>query len=364
MNQNMMIDARSGRLISADAGFVAAHNRALRDGGSRADAFQRYRVGHNKARFAAARADARTGGRRTDSFGSDGFYTERELEFISARILQEKYPVQSSFLLFPRWPEAPVGAKKMTIQRESEQGEAHIYRGGKNIPRVSATKDEESFRMVPIVTSREMDIFDRMSDVFAGGRAEAARKRAARRAIMERVNQINWFGDSASGIHGVLTYPWLAKVESSVVIAPSTSDAAIIAEINRVANWPSENSDEVFSPNRCVTSKRLRNRLANRKFDDTGKSLLDWIVGNNEEISRIETAPEMKEPFSDAGVDGMLFYRDDPDSVALNMPFGIEDLPVQKEGFGEVVYTFTISGGAIMIDAGGNLLVLFEVDDE
>lgn len=359
-----MIDARSGALVPADAGFTAAHNAAMRAYARDPEGFQRYRVDHNTRRFNAAQAAAKRDATRRDSFGGDGFYTARELEYISARVAETKYPIRSSFLLFPRWPEAPIGAKKMTIERMSLTGEAHVGRGGKKVPRVGVTKDDESFKFAPVYTARETDIFDRMADVFAGGREEQGKQRAARKAILDRINQINWFGDKAAGLYGVLTYPWLAVVESSVVIAPSTADADIVAELNRVANWPAENSSEVFAPNKCVTSKRLRNRLANRKFDDTGKSILKWIIENNEEITEIQTAPELREPFGDAGVDGMLFYRDDVDSIALNMPMGIEELPVQKQGFAEVIYTYTLTGGVIMIDSGHNVLVLFEIDDE
>lgn len=346
-----------------DRKFYAAVFGAFSRYGKHADSIQRARMDANAEHFRNAK-DAAEGGAsskfRADAFGGDGFFTDRELEYISARVIQTKYPVPRSFELFPRWPEAPVGAKTMTVYRVTDEGEAWIYRGGKRVPRVGVTKDEESFKFVFVVTSREMDIFERMADIFAGGRSEEYKQRAARRAIMKRVDLINWYGDKRAKIPGVLTYPYLARAEAAVTISTATTDADLIAELERLAQWPAENSEEVFSPNRCVTSKRVRNRL-NRKYDDTGKTILEWFVDHDENIQAIETAPVFNDIFGMTNVDGMLFYRDDVESVALNLPLGIEELPVQYEGFSQVIYSFTMCGGAIMIDIGSALLVFWTI---
>lgn len=347
------IDANSGQIVSVGFGGLLSMARARY--GSRIDSVDQFRAAHWTARENAIRRDSAGFGIR------DQFHLARDLEHIHAKVLEEQRPVPNALSLFPIDTSVPAGARNHTMRRTFEQGAADLFRGGNSgIPRVGVSQDEETWPIWPIVSSFELDLFTRQSSDFASSQLYARHLRAVRRAIEEKINRIAWYGAPEANLQGVLTYKWLAKSISAFEYRRGTTATTlqIHDDLHAAANYPSETSKSVFAPNAMVTSPRVRNFLMTTRLSvDNDKSIGQAFLETNAHITSIEEAWECQGVGPTSDHDAILFYRRDPESCALVMPQPFTTLPVQTEGYSDIVHAFATFGGAIMPDVGNNHLL-------
>lgn len=346
------IDAVSGNIVPMEIrGYL---RRARSVYGSRMDAVDKLRAEYWRNMERKLRADSGPGAR-------DGFHLARDLEYIHAKVLEEQRPVPNALSLFPIDTSVPVGARTHTMRRTYEQGAAELFRGGNTgIPRVGVSQDEETWPIWSIVTSFELDIFTQQSSDYAGSQLYARHLRASRRAIEEKINRIAWYGAPEARLQGVLTYKWLAKSLSAFEYHRRTTATTlqIHDDLHAAANYPSEQSKSVFAPNAMVTSPRVRNFLMTTRLSvDNDKTIGQAFLETNAHITSIEEAWECQGVGPTSDHDAILFYRRDVESVSLIMPQPYTTLPVQREGFSDIVFAFSDFGGATMPDVGNNHLL-------
>lgn len=333
-------------------------NAAIAKHGPRTDALDRYRVDSNAVRM---RVMAEQAGVRTDAFNDGGgLHLPRQLEHIHQRVLEEKRPVPNGLSLFRISNEVPVGARTHTVRRFLEDGEAAVYRGGTEVPRVGVSQVEEEFPVRHYVTSFATNHFEMLSSGFANTNEAQRKMRSARRIMESFINRMTWGigSNDAHGVYGVLNYPWLAKKIASVLFDGSAAVNDVLAELQDAANYPSQQSKSVFMPNRCVTSTRVRDYLMNTRLGSVNDTTIgEFFTRNNEHIDRIEGAWELRD-IAGAGVDGILFYNDSEDGITNEMVQGLTPLPIQSFGFEDITYLYASHGGVIMRDAGNNILLL------
>lgn len=297
--------------------------------------------------------------RRGDAFADvGGLHLPRDLEYLHAQVLEEKRPVPNAMKLFPTSQTIPPGARTHTVRRMMEDGEARWYRGGKDVPSVGISQKEEQFPVKHIVTSIRTNHFELLSSNFAGLNEQGRKLRTARRIMESFLNDKLWNGDDDQNYKGVLNYPFLAKKVSAVAFDGTATAADVLAEMNAAANYPTENSFSVFAPNRCATSPRVRNFLMNTQHSLASDTTIgEFFTRVNAHISVIEEAWELKDA-GGTGVDGILFWADDPDAIAHEAAQGLTILPAQSFGFDNITYMYMSTGGIVMRDAGNNILLL------
>lgn len=322
--------------------------------GKRADSAAEYFGDFYSKRFEVSKL----GTRRADAAGVN---FARDLDFIRKTVIEEKYAVPNAMRLFRADTSVPVGARSHWVRRGHESGEAAIYRTGMAIPRASVSSDEEEFPVRHIVDAFDVDQFEQDSSGFAGSNTLGRKSRAARNLLVQRMNRLIWYGSEEHGLYGVMNYPWLSKLVSSVAYDGSDSADDVIADLNKWADYASNSSNAVFSPNRMVTSPRVRNYLMSKPRSATTDTTIGrfFLDNNNPGITQIDSAWELQGT-GPGGTDAILFYRDDVESLAYVPVGGMSMLPVQREGFTDTVYMYQSFGGVIMPDVGNNLEVFVE----
>jgi len=313
-----------------------------------------------------ARKIAESGGIRVDDQRADAFSTAggavlaRDLDYIHRKVLEEKAKPLNAFRMFRTGAGIPLGARTHTVRRFLDNGEAGWYRGSSDQNKQAGyAQKEQTFPVRYVVTSVRTSVFQMMSARMAGINELERKMRSARRAMDQFLNDKLWNGDTAQDYYGVLTYPWLAKKVEAVAFDGSASNANVLAALNSASNYAQEQSGGVFGPNRMVTSIRVRNYLMQTEYSTASdKSIGQKFLDYHPEISRIETAYEMKGIGSSAAVDGILFYNDDADSVVHETMGGLNVLPQQSFGYDNVTHLWMATGGIVMRDAGNNLLLL------
>jgi len=356
---NLVIDAASGQLLD-DSGYLnswigqAVANRSDSDLSAAVSA---YRVDSIARAYDGAISDS---GRRADAFGGDGFHFARQLEYTYGRVLEEKKPPINAMQLFPVDRSVPVGANSHTVERESVEGEAHIYRGGSgdDAPTVSVSKVEESFPVRHIVSGFYMNLFDEQASKFANSNLFQRKMSGLRRVIDRKVNSLYFNGSAVAGLYGVLNYPWLEKLMSALTYDRSATAEQYLEDLSSAANFAAEESKDTFSCNVLATTSRIKNMLSRKNMGNgTDTSVLEYFLKNQNYVTRVVVANELM-GIGPSGEDGLLFYRDDMDSVAnvmIGSPFNI--LPAERKGFSQRFIAWTSTGGTVMRDVGNNLLM-------
>jgi len=312
------------------------------------------------ARIKGVRVDGYEEVYNADAFSdAGGLALARDLDFVHQKVLEEASPANNALNMFATGTGIPQGARTHSVRRLLYDGEAAWHRGGNNAPRVGVRQKEEQFPVRHIVTSVEMNLFEMMSSNFANLNAYQRKLRGARKVMEKFLNHALWNGDEDQGYKGVLNYPYLAKKTAATAFDGSATAAAMLAELNSAANYPGEQSGAVFMPNRMVTSPRVKNLLMQTQNSTASDTTLgEYFLRNNDEIARIEAARELKDFNGVSGVDAILFYNDEPDSISHETVAGIQILPRQVFGFDEVTYMYMSTGGIVMRDAGNNILLL------
>lgn len=326
--------------------------------GNRHDSIDRARL-----QTAARRIDSLLQGRtgRQDSFSPNAaFHMARDLEHIYADVLREEFPAQNAFTLFPIDTSVAPGARTHTVRRIYQTGEVAIYRAGIDIPTVGISQQEEEFPVRHYVTSFVTDLFELLSSGYANTQLVAELLRVARDIMNEFANMRTFYG--GEDMYGVLNYPWLDKKVIATPFVDASSEDDILSEMQKLEQFPGENSLNTFSPNTCVTSPRLANFLS-RKYigNDKTLSVAKKFLGESKNFTSIETARELQGT-GPGGTDMILMYRRDRLGIMNVIPQGFTTLPMQTMGFENKTFCYMSHGGVIMRNPANNILAYVDVE--
>lgn len=358
----LALDARTGRARDDVSHIMAELGAAIRQHGDNLEALDLARPQENARRIDGFMAQNQL--QRRDSFAAgNGLALSRQLEHRYGEVLREKYPVPTGLTLFPIDTSVPPGARHHTVTRFYDAGDAAVYRAGMEIPMVGVNAAEELFPVRHYVNSFGWDLFQALSAQYINFSQAAEYLRVARDIMMRFANRKTWYGSDVHGIYGVLNYPWLYKMVSMLSWDSSAAAQDLLDELNFGANFAEENSDEVFTPNKMVTTAKVRN-LLNRVYigDDKKRTVRQAFLEDNEKIDSIETAPELS-GVGPGNTDGILFYRDDRMGISNVLPQTFTTLPQQLKGFESITYAYMSHGGVIMRDVGNNLLMWVDVSE-
>ena len=284
----------------------------------------------------------------------------RQLEHIRAKALEEPIPPTNAMKLWRTVRDTPVGANSVTVRRFVEQGEAQFYRGGDVSASVGIRQHEETWKVQHIVTSLRFTLFEQQASDFARLTRYARLVRGARRAIEQFHNDKLFNGSTASRFLGLANYPYLARKVSATNFYADGSTAAddVLAELNAAANYPAQQSKQAMSPNRCVTSLRVRDYLMNTRIGSVNDTTIGEFFGRtNAYIDTIDAAHELRD-IGGTGMDGVLFYNDDPDTIAIDVPQDFTPLPLQTFGFDSTQYFYMSTAGLQAYNVGNCLMLL------
>lgn len=304
-------------------------------------------------------------GIRQDAVTSSAGTLAMQLNARRKAILEEKKPLLSSFSMFQLDPfQPPPGAKTHSVPYSFTHGEAALYRGGDRIPQVGGSVGEDIFNIWPLVTSFQENYFEAQSQAFAGYDPRARDVATCRQVLDETANRINWYGDSAAGLYGALTYPRTHKRIEATAFDGTASAVDVLAALNSGANYTATTSREVFRPNRCAASPRVQRYLSQTRLGSVDSvTIAEFFLKGQPGIKSIESAWELMEPpipgaGAGNGIDAILFWNDDPENVSLIVPQGVTMLPPYTIGLGTTTICVMLVGGLVMGRPGSALLML------
>ena len=341
----------------------ALHHAARRHPGAKPyEAMDLFRKDTNASRIDSMRAqDFGSFARRGDATG--GAEVSRGLEYRYGEVMREEFPIPNGLELFETDTSVPPGALTYTIRRQMASGEEADYKAGTNIPRGGISVGDETRPIRNYVTGWGNTIFEQQSSEFAGLNEDRELFRTARDVMMQFLNRRIWYGSAEFDVWGVLNYPWLNVAVSTVVMGgPSTSTAAaIIGELGRLANSARDASNGLFEPNSLALSNRLYTYMATTPYGSVNDTtILEYFLRTNDHIKKVTKVWELTNA-GPGGAQGALFYRGDRYGIRNVIPQNFTVLPQQAIAFDRNNYAYMSHGGIRMDYVGDSLLVWFNV---
>jgi hypothetical protein len=302
-----------------------------------------------------ARNDAEN---RADDLGIGSPAFPREFEFIRTRILEEVRQPLTADLYFPADTSVPLGARSHSQRRVLGTGEAQIYRGGSEIPVVGHSYIREQFGVAYVVSSVATNFFTMLTTDFAGLQAYQQDLSMAFRVVNEKMDEIFWYGDPASQIYGILNYPSLQKYVLATSLADTSTPAAVVSQIVDFVNHQMVASVGTFAPNALLVSPKIKAYITSRWTTLAMSMTIEEAVlkALSGVITRIDVSPRLA-GCGPSSTDGLLAYRNEPDSVAQVRIQAPTTMPIfQASPFDQTTVVFGCTGGATSFQTGNCLL--------
>lgn len=281
-------------------------------------------------------------------------FFQRELESIKAKTYDVKYPELKCRRLIPVSFEAGPGAESIVYQQYDQVGMAKIISAyGNDLPRADITGKEYTAKVKSLGCSYGYNVQEIRSAAMAGKPLQARKANAAKRAILQKENNIAYFGDAATGLVGFLSNPNVTQtsVPNGVGASPLWSNKTpdeILLDLNGAANFIVESTNGVEIPNTLLLPLAQYNYIKSTpRSSQSDVTILQYFLNNNGYIQTVEWVNELKGAGVN-GVDVMVCYRRDPDVLTLEIPQDFEQFPEQEQGLEYIVPCHQRIGGVLI----------------
>ena len=251
--------------------------------------------------------------------------------------------------------------------RTYSTGNAVVYRGGSgaDVPEVGIGQATFSAPVIYLISKATINWLESLRANMTGLDTQSRKMRAARRVIDELENKWVYNGSEDYNIFGLLNHPYVTTALSSVNWSDATAADDIAADFGFWANFAENESQSTFQPDTLQIAPKLHNQLANRRYgDNADKSLLDWMLGANKHLTRIEKVREL----NDAGgtdIHAMAFTRNGigaaDASAEIIKTLTPTLLPPEQRALTSEMFLVSGFGGLNQREAGDNLIVFVDV---
>jgi len=283
-------------------------------------------------------------------------FFERELEAIKAKTFDVQYADLMYRSIFPIATDTNPGATHITYQVYDKRGIAKIinnYAG--DLPRADVDGREVTIPVRTVAASFGYSRKEILSARMAGKPLSQMRADAARRAIEEFMNDVSLFGDSDSGLFGVLTHPNIptSDVPNGAATTPEWSTKTadeILDDINAIFSEINDNTKGKERANTLLLPLAQWNLIFTKRVPDLSMTIAQLVIQNSPYLSSpndIIAVPQL-EGAGTAGVDVMVAYPRDPMKVEFEIPEDIVFHPEERRNL-EVITPVTAECGGLNV---------------
>lgn len=290
-----------------------------------------------------------------------GIFFQRQLEYIQAQSYDVLYPDLMARVVFALNTEGGEGVNTITYRSYDKRGETAIISGkATDLPRGDISGNEYT---IPVRTLGNAYGYSRQEIAAAkltGMPLEQRKADATRRSYEEKVNQLVWFGDADSGLHGLfggpVAAPWSTATRSVVAAAAGGGFSTVwgvdktpdevIADLTTACAAMYVDTKKIFRPDKILISVEKKQYLMNTPRSlQSDVSIMDWFIANNMFIKSKEDFIDINElegvypgdglaDFDPTGgsLQGFTVIASGADNMRVREPFPYIHLPVQYKG--------------------------------
>jgi hypothetical protein len=264
-----------------------------------------------------------------------GVFLARELETILARTFEVEYADIKYSQLIPLSTEVGPGADSFTYRVFDKQGSMKIIGDKANdLPRADVLRKEVTHPVRSLGASFAYTIQEtRAASMVPGMNLEQRRANAVRRAYEEKVQEIAYFGDAASGMKGFFNNDQVDKTVPNKWFDAATTDE-MLELLNEAPTRLVQNSNMKEMPNTMLVPYNVYRIISTTPRSTTSDTtVMEFFLRTNPMISAIEPINEL-EASKSGGVlskDRVVVYDRSPDKLQLHIPQQLEFLPPVRQ---------------------------------
>jgi hypothetical protein len=264
-----------------------------------------------------------------------GVFLARELETILARTFEVEYADIKYSQLIPISTEVGSGADSFTYRVFDKQGSMKVIGDKANdLPRADVLRKEVTHPVRSLGASFAYTIQEtRAAAMVPGMNLEQRRANAVRRAYEEKVQEIAYFGDAASGMKGLFNNDQVDKLVPSVWFDAATTDE-LIQLLNEVPTRVVQNSNMKEMPNTMLVPYNVYRIISTTPRSSTSDTtIMEFFLRTNPMITAIEPINELEASKSGGTLskDRVFVYDRSPDKLQLHLPQPLEFLPPVRQ---------------------------------
>ena len=262
-----------------------------------------------------------------------GVFLARELETILARTFEVEYADIKYSSLIPISTEVGPAANSFTYRVFDKQGSMKIIGDrADDLPRTDVLRKEVTYPVRSIGGSFAYTIQEtRAAATVPGLNLEQRRANAVRRAYEEKVQEIAFFGDAASGMKGFFNNDQVDKLvpDHWFDTADVTTDE-MLQLLNEAPTRLVQNSNMKEMPNTMLVPYSVYRTISTTPRSSTSDTtVMEFYLRTNPMITSIEPINELEAAKSGGALskDRIVVYDRSPDKLQLHIPQPLEFLP-------------------------------------
>jgi hypothetical protein len=285
----------------------------------------------------------------------ESIFFARELESVKSKTYDRLYPEYKALSLIPVSEEVDPGAETIKYESYEEVGIAQLLASySDDVPRADVKGTETRSPVKPLASSYAYNLQEIRAARMAGKPLAQKKANAAKRAIDYKQNLIAFFGDTATGLLGLLNHPNIQEYTvpadgsgSSKLWSTKTADQ-MLRDMNGVVNQVFTVTNGVHQADTLLLPLAAYTLAATTRIGvDSNMTVLKFFMESNPFIKEVTWLNELKNAGA-ASVGRMVAYMKSPDVLTLEIPQPFEQLPVQEEGFEFITYCHQRTGGVIV----------------
>lgn len=296
---------------------------------------------------------AATKGLRFDSAEDASVFFARELDYIKSQSYDVEYPELTALKLFPISSEVNPGAESVTYYSYDKTGLAKIISNyATDLPRVDAKGKPSTASIKSVGDSYGYSVQEMRASRMAGKSLDVRKAETARYQIDYLLNKIAWAGDADTGLVGVLSAGndiplYTIPANGSYVEGGTTKTSTkwehktaqqILDDINGMQKYVAKITKNVERPDTLVLPSDVYIDIATRQIQNTGYTVLKFILENAPYLKKIESASELQadatdiNPYGANGQNVALLFTNSPKKLTIEHPMPFFQHPVQPRG--------------------------------
>lgn len=283
-----------------------------------------------------------------------GVFLARELETILSRAFEVEYADIKYSSLIPISTEVGPGADSFTYRVFDKQGSMKVI-GDKaqDLPRADVLRKEVTHPVRSLGASFAYTIQEtRAAAMVPNMNLEQRRANAVRRAYEEKVQEIAYFGDSASGMKGFFNNDQVDKIVPDKWFDTSgvTTDE-MLTLLNEAPTRLVQNSNMKEMPDTMLVPYNVYRTISTTPRSTTSDTtVMEFFLRTNPMINSIEPINELEagKSFGFLSKDRIIVYNRNPDKLQLHIPQPLEFLPPIRQALEFTVAAHARIGGLAM----------------
>lgn len=212
-----------------------------------------------------------------------GIFFERELTDVRTEVIEEERPPRNIFEHIAQDTSKQPWANQYEHRMWDYIGVAQfISDWADDLPLVDIAGREEVFNMRAFGCAYQFSIDEIEASAALGRQIDRKRALAARLVTEEKFNRIGWFGDPATMLFGVTTYPYIPRRISSVRFHSTETADNMLAEMNAAVNSIFDFTETVGQPDLYLMAPAAYAEVSSRRLGSgTDTTVLGHFLENN-----------------------------------------------------------------------------------